>query len=134
MSRSAFDDGSSDDDPFGSSSDNDNNYEVAVAHNPAHDSNNADLYSRKAPAPPVRTQLFNGERGLSTHGNQNPMPHRSSGSGGPSNSTVAGDDEYLQAIAAVESASSEYLAVASTHFGFDDAGGAGNSDTSDEEV
>lgn len=63
------------------------------------------------------------------------MPHRSSGSGGPSDPAVAGDAEYLHAIAAVESASSEYLTVASTHFGFDDAGGgAGNSDTSDEEV
>lgn len=135
MSGSAFDDGSSDDDPFGGSSDLDNNYEVAVAHNPAHDSTNADLYSRKAPAPPARARSFKGGGGSSVHGYQNPMPHRSSGSGGPSNPAVAGDAEYLHAIAAVESASSEYLTVASTHFGFDDAGGgAGNSDTSDEEV
>lgn len=47
---------------------------------------------------------------------------------------VAGGDEYRQAIAAVESASSEHLAVPSIQFSLDDAGGPGNSDASPEDL
>ena len=129
-----FDD--SDDDSFGGGGSG-NEYETAVAHNPAHDSANEALYLGNAPAPPVRTRSLNhssasndGQRGYA-----NPMPHRSNGARAPANSTASGDDEYLQAIAAVGSASSEYLTVASTQsFGVDAVGGSSGSESSDYEV